>query len=118
MRAEYSSVFGDLKVVESLTATIPFHPVSPTAWQNKFARPPLHSEYTTCWRRSAPLTHRRTELVLGPAPAPCRARWRNAVTVDAVEINPDMAAVRTHVAPESGWTAYIGDARTLSAAGG
>ena len=34
-------------------------------------------------------------------------------TVDAVEINPDMlTAVRDHVAPESGWTAHIGDART------
>jgi SAM-dependent methyltransferase len=61
----------------------------------------------------APDAKRVLVLGLGAGAVP-RALTERGFTVDAVEINPDMlAAMRTHVAPESGWSAQIGDARTF-----
>jgi predicted membrane-bound spermidine synthase len=121
LRAEYSSVFGDLKVVEFADRSDPERYlilfVTDGLVQNRLLPDRRsYSEYTYMLEALAaayaPEARRVLVLGLGAGAVP-RALAERGFTVDAVEINPDMlTAVRAHVAPESGWTAHIGDART------
>lgn len=121
LRAEYSSVFGDLKVVEFADRRDPSRYLvlflTDGLVQNRLLPDRRsYSEYTymleALGAAYAPDAKRVLVLGLGAGAVP-RALTERGFTVDAVEINPDMlAAMRTHVAPESGWTAFIGDART------
>ena len=121
LRAEYSSVFGDLKIVEFADRNDPSRYLilflTDGLVQNRLLPDRRsYSEYTYMLEALAaayaPDARRVLVLGLGAGAVP-RALAERGFTVDAVEINPDMlTAVRTHVAPESGWTAHIGDART------
>jgi spermidine synthase len=121
LRAEYSSVFGDLKVVEFADRNEPSRYLilflTDGLVQNRLLPDRRsYSEYTymleALGAAYAPDARRVLVLGLGAGAVP-RALAERGFTVDAVEINPDMlTAVRDHVAPESGWTAHIGDART------
>jgi spermidine synthase len=121
LRAEYSSVFGDLKVVEFADRNDPARYLilflTDGLVQNRLLPDRRsYSEYTYMLEALAaayaPDARRVLVLGLGAGAVP-RALAERGFTVDAVEINPDMlTAVRAHVAPESGWSAHIGDART------
>src|SRR5262249_26754570 len=116
LRAEYSSVFGDLKIVEFAQRDDPSQYLvlflTDGLVQNELLRDHRsYSEYTYMLEAIsaayAPEAKRVLVLGLGAGVVP-RALAERGFTVDAVEINPDMlAAVRDHVAPVSGWTAHI-----------
>ncbi len=122
LRAEYSSMFGNLKIVDmadrrdtsrSLTLFLTDGLV-----QNKLAPDGTsHSEYTYALQALAAgyAPGARTALVLGlGAGIVPRDLAASGMAVDAVEINPDMLeAVRAFVTPDPPWTTHIGDARTF-----
>jgi spermidine synthase len=122
LRAEYSSVFGNLKVVEfadrndSSRALELF--LTDGLVQNRLLPDGRsYSEYTYMLEAlaSAYAPDARTALVLGlGAGVVPRALAAGGVAVDVVEINPDMvAAVRAHVEPAPAWQVHVGDARTF-----
>lgn len=122
LRAEYSSVFGNLKVVELADRDDPSRAlelfVTDGLVQNRLLPDGRsYSEYTYMLEAltSAYAAEARNALVLGlGAGVVPRALAAGGVAVDVVEINPDMvAAVRGYVEPEPGWTVHIGDARTF-----
>ena len=121
LRAEYSSVFGDLKVVEFADANDPSRYLilflNDGLVQNRLMPDRRsYSEYTYMLEVLAAsyASEAQRVLVLGlGAGAVPRGLEERGFTVDAVEINPDMVtAMRDHVAPESGWNVEITDART------
>jgi spermidine synthase len=122
IRAEYSSVFGNLKVVEFADRNDPTRALelflTDGLVQNRLLPDGRsYSEYTYMLEAltSAYAPEARTALVLGlGAGVVPRALAAGGVTVDAVEINPTMvAAVHAYVEPTPDWTIHIGDARTF-----
>jgi predicted membrane-bound spermidine synthase len=121
LRAEYSSVFGDLKVVEFAARADPERYLilflTDGLVQNRLLPDRRsYSEYTYMLEALAaayaPDAQRVLVLGLGAGAVP-RALTERGFTVDAVDINPDMlTAMREHIAGESGWSAHVGDART------
>ena len=122
LRAEYTSVFGNLKVVQFADRN------NPSIYIDLFLTDGLiqnrllpdgnsYSEYTHALTALsaayAPEAKRALVLGLGAGVLP-RDLAARGVAVDAVEINDTMVtAMREHVAPESGWQIHIGDARTF-----
>jgi spermidine synthase len=122
LRAEYTSVFGNLKVVQFADRN------DPSIYINLFLTDGLvqnrllpdgnsYSEYTHALgvlsAAYAPEAKRALVLGLGAGVLP-RDLAARGIAVDAVEINDTMvAAMRTHVAVESGWQIHVGDARTF-----
>jgi spermidine synthase len=122
LRAEYSSVFGNLKVVEFADRNDPTRALelflTDGLVQNRLLPDGRsYSEYTYMLEAlmSAYAPEARNALVLGlGAGVVPRALAAGGVAVDAVEINPDMvAAVHAHVEPDPAWTVHIADARTF-----
>ena len=122
LKAEYTSVFGNLKVVKFADRN------NPSIYINLFLNDGLtqnrllpdgnsYSEYTYALTALsaayAPEGKRALVLGLGAGVLP-RDLAARGIAVDAVEINESMvAAMREHVAPESGWQIHIADARTF-----
>ena len=122
LRDEYSSVFGNLKVVEFAERADPSRYLllflTDGLVQNRLLPDGTsYGEYTYVLEALALAyaPEARTALVLGlGAGSVPRALSAHGVSVDVVEINPDMlAAVHDHVGGDSGWTTHIGDARTF-----
>jgi len=121
LRAEYSSVFGDLKVVEFAARADPERYLilflTDGLVQNRMLPDRRsYSEYTYMLEALAaayaPEARRVLVLGLGAGAVP-RGLTERGFTVDAVDINPDMlTAMREHIAAESGWATHVGDART------
>lgn len=123
LRTEYSSIFGNLKVVEFADRYDPSRYVvlflNDGLVQNQLAPDGTsQSEYTYVLEAlAAAYAHEATTalvLGLGAGVLP-RSLAKRGIAVDVVEINPDMvAAVLQHVEAEPGWTVQIGDARTFT----
>jgi spermidine synthase len=122
LRAEYSSVFGNLKVVAFADRDDPSRALemflTDGLVQNRLLPDGRsYSEYTYMLEAlaSAYAPEARTALVLGlGAGVVPRSLAAGGVAVDAVEINPDMVdAVRSYVEPEPSWKVHVGDARTF-----
>lgn len=122
LRAEYTSVFGNLKVVEFADRNDPSLYIvlflNDGLTQNRLMPDGnSYSDYTHALNAlsAAYAPEAKSALVLGlgagVVPRDLAAR---GVAVDAVEINDTMAAaMREHVGAESGWQVHIGDARTF-----
>jgi len=122
LRAEYSSVFGNLKVVEFADRNDPARALelflTDGLVQNRLLPDGRsYSEYTYMLEAlaSAYAPRARTALVLGlGAGVVPRTLAAGGVAVDVVEINPDMVtAVHEHVEPTPGWQVHVADARTF-----
>lgn len=121
-RAEYTSVFGNLKVVEFAVRS------DPSVYINLFVTDGLiqnrmmpdgrsYSDYTHALNAlaAAYAPEAGTALVLGlGAGVLPRNLAERGIAVDAVEINDSMVtAMRDHVGAEEGWQVRIADARTF-----
>jgi spermidine synthase len=122
LRAEYSSVFGNLKVLDfadrnDATRFLRLFVTDGLVQNRLLPDGRSYSEYTYMLEALAATyaAEAKTALVLGlGAGVVPRTLAERGLEVDVVEINPDMlAAVRAHVEPESGWRAHIADARTF-----
>lgn len=120
---EYSSVFGNLKVVKFAARDDPsFYAVlflTDGLIQNRLLPDGASdSEYTHALEALsaayAPDAERALVLGIGAGVVP-RTLAARGIAVDAVEINTAMvAAMRDHAGLESGWTVHVGDARTFA----
>lgn len=121
-RAEYTSVFGNLKVVEFAVRD------DPSVYINLFVTDGLiqnrlmpdgrsYSDYTHALNAlaAAYAPGAETALVLGlGAGVLPRNLAERGIAVDAVEINESMVtAMREHVGAEDGWQVHVADARTF-----
>lgn len=122
LRAEYTSVFGNLKVVEFADRNDPSLFIvlflTDGLIQNRLLPDGnSYSEYThalnTLSAAYAPEAKNALVLGLGAGVLP-RDLAARGIAVDAVEINDRMvAAMRDHVGAEDGWQVHVGDARTF-----
>ncbi|MGE0117354.1 MAG: spermidine synthase [Dongiaceae bacterium] len=122
VQAEYSSVFGNLKIVAFADRNDPSRSLrlilTDGLVQNRLLPDGRsYSEYTYMLEAlaSAYAPEARTALVLGlGAGVVPRTLATRGLAVDVVEINADMlAAVRAHVEAAPAWQTHIGDARTF-----
>lgn len=122
LRAEYTSVFGNLKVVEFADRNDPSLYIvlflNDGLTQNRLLPDgSSYSEYTHALNALsaayAPEAKSALVLGLGAGVLPRDLAARD-IAVDAVEINDSMvAAMREHVGAEDGWKVHVGDARTF-----
>lgn len=122
LAAEYSSIFGNLKIVEFADRNDPSRALTlflnDGLVQNQLLPDGRsYSEYTYALQglaaAYAPTARRALVLGLGAGVVP-RALAAEGMTVDAVEINPDMVrAVATLPGAPDGWTTHIEDARSF-----
>jgi predicted membrane-bound spermidine synthase len=122
MQAEYTSVFGNLKVVKFADRNDPSLYITLYLTDGLVQNRLLpdgnsYSEYTHALSvlsaAYAPEAKRALVLGLGAGVLP-RDLAQRGLAVDAVEINDSMvAAMREHAGAENGWRIHIGDARTF-----